>query len=267
MNTGNYSEGENLLFENIIIADNFNTYSVKLGEFDICANAAAPPVNETFLSWMQRECIGLGNIMVIKGDTLDVATRVLETGSNVVILNFANNIIAGGGFQLKGHTQEETLMKRTTIAATLPKSMYPIDQYEDKLRYYHYKKLALIYSPEVWILRNKNNEYLRRPVRVSAITCAAINNPRQTGNEYTYESDKNVTTRKIHMILATCQQYGINILIAGLWGVGAFGNPLEICKIWRSEAANFPNIWLIFPIIGDGADDFVKGILATEKLN
>lgn len=255
----NLFDSVDIYIENIAIADNFCNYSEKLNEADL-----RPWISE-----------GNGktssNIVITGGDSLKVAlfasggiTDNIKGGSHpvrdVVVLNFANGNVAGGGYRIKGTTQEEILLKRTTLGATLRPEMYPLDVYEDRFRYYHYKSLGLIYSPEVWILRNKGFDLMEQPFRISTITCAAINNPRTNSGKYVYESDRDITRRKIRMILATAHKYKKQVLVAGMWGCGAFGNPLEICQIWRDEASNYPTLQVVFPVMGESADEFSEAL-------
>ncbi len=244
-------DAENIYIENIALSDNFDNTSVKILEADLAQYFRDQPGNVH----------SKDNIVVVKGDSLKMALRAALADLDTVVLNFANNDAPGGGFRMKGNTQEEILMKRTTLGATLPPYMYPLDQREDRFRYYHYRKLGIAYSPEIWILRDKNYEMMPKPARVSMITCAAVNNPRSASGEYSYDSDRDITRRKIRMILATAVKYRKQVLVAGMWGVGAFGNPLEICRIWREEIARYPDLRVVFPIMGESAGEFVRALM------
>lgn len=168
------------------------------------------------------------------------STQSAKFSGNICVLNFANNDIAGGGYDLKGTTQEEILLKTTNLGDTLELAHYPIDVVIDKLRYWQYEKLSLIYSPRVTF----------NTTTFAVITCAAINNPRVSNGKYATESDRDVTRRKIRMILDAAIMHGHDVLVAGQWGCGAFGNPLEICSIWVSEIAQ-RKIKVIFPVFND----------------
>lgn len=56
------------------------------------------------------------------------------------------------------------------------------------------------------------------------------------------------------MILDTAIMHKHKYLIAGQWGCGAFGNPLEICKIWVEEI-NIRDISVIFPVYNEFFED------------
>lgn len=216
------------------------------------------------------------SILLVRGDSLSVAEIVADSGGrrggkNIpcdrqipCVLNFANNDVPGGPYSIKGTTQEEILLKRTTLGGALDKKHYPIDDVEDHYQYWQYKKLGLIYSPRVYVIRDEEYNLLSEPRHIAVITCAAINNPRTTGNSYTYARDREITRRKIEMILDTAVMQGHNNLIAGQWGCGAFGNPMEICTLWI-EAIARRNIKVVFPIFDNAFGDTMRELVA--KMN
>src|SRR6185312_5163219 len=63
-------------------------------------------------------------ILLVRGDSLSVAEIIAEDicrsrdecDKNIpCVLNFANNDVPGGPYSIKGTTQEEVLLKRTTL--------------------------------------------------------------------------------------------------------------------------------------------------------
>ncbi len=222
-----------LYIENIQLSDRFNNRGIKFYEENIPSCAGTDS--------------GGPNIRLTTGDSLAHALGPRAA----CVLNFANNDVPGGPYSLRGKTQEEVLLKRTSLGATLHTNMYPIDTIKDNYSHWVYEKLALIYSPSVYILRDQDYNltcYPTTPGPISIITCAAINNPKLSGDSYLFQSDRDVTRRKIRMIIDTAIMQGHSRLIAGQWGCGAFGNPLEICQIWAEESARRPNLLIEFPI-------------------
>lgn len=241
-----------LYIENIDIADRYDSSGIKLTSDDV------PDIGDS---------ITKPNVLLVRGDSLSIAKWVIDSCNDVpCVLNFANNDHAGGGYSLKGSTQEEILLKMTTLGVTLKPEYYPLDIMIDKYQYWDYKKLTLVYSPEVYVLRNSEYELITTPYKVSIITCAAICNPRTAGRGYMWESDRRVTRRKIQMILDTAILRGHKILIAGQWGCGAFGNPLEICDIWVEEIAK-RKIKVIFPIFDNAFNDTMSELLLKYQQN
>src|SRR5688572_14123138 len=76
-------------------------------------------------------------------DTLSVTYKHIN--DNPVVLNFANNDYPGcyDQFELKGNTQEEILMKNTTLKNILLNNLqlYPIDSRIRYIRYYKYDSI------------------------------------------------------------------------------------------------------------------------------
>lgn len=235
--------------ENIWIGERFNNQSEKLYIDDIpkCVVPEHTP-----------------QVLLIRGDSLSIADTLAQSKLNPCVLNFANNDIAGGGYSCKGTTQEEVLLKRMTLGGTLPERFYPIDTVEDKYQYWDYTKIALIYSPEVYVVRNERYELLPEFYKTAVITCAAINNPRTAGGRYANACDRSITQSKIQMILDTAISRGHKNLIAGQWGCGAFGNPLEICELWVEEIAR-RDIKVVFPVFSNAFGDTMRELLAEYK--
>jgi uncharacterized protein (TIGR02452 family) len=244
-----------IYIENVIIGERYSRDSEKIHSENI-------PV----LAGDLRE----PSIMLLHGDSLSIAESMAAAGITPCILNFANNDIAGGGFALKGSTQEEVLLKRTTLGGSLSKEYYPIDKIVDKYQYWDYQDLALIYSPDVMLIRNADYEIIPVHYKMSVVTCAPINNPRATSGRYMFASDREVTRRKIQMILDAATLRGHKNLIAGQWGCGAFGNPLEICSIWIDEITR-RDIKVVFPIFdnafGDTMRELIEQITRGETKN
>lgn len=63
---------------------------------------------------------GCPKILTLPNDSISVAIYVIKKTKSVpCVLNFANNEVFGGGYNMKGTTQEEILAKQTTLGATL----------------------------------------------------------------------------------------------------------------------------------------------------
>lgn len=80
------------------------------------------------------------NITTTPGLSLEVANTIKVQQGNPAILNFANNLAPGQpGARLTGNTQEEQLLKQTSLGATLKSHQYPIDDYKEPItKEYHY---------------------------------------------------------------------------------------------------------------------------------
>jgi uncharacterized protein (TIGR02452 family) len=135
-------------------------------------------------------------------------------------LNFAD-ALTPGGLVLDGvTTQEEDICRCSNLYETLIK-------YENKRDYYNYNydkgdcesfSDRLIYSEGITIFKNENYELLDNPVTVDIITCPA---PMHCGERSVFE-------QRIKCILGTAEEFGVETLILGAWGCGAFGNRPDI---------------------------------------
>jgi len=235
-----------IYIENIQISDRFDHSSVKISE---CSGAPGDdrPIDD--------------KIRFIYCDSIDAAKSV----KSPCVLNFANAQTPGGPTNLHGTTQEEVLWKRTSLGCTLSKSYYPIDDIVDKYQYWHYKSHSVIYSPRVYVLRDDEYSIIdtHSPDIFSVISCAAINNPRTTGQKYLLDRDRVVTRQKIALMLDVAALHS-HTFVAGQWGCGAFGNPLEICSLWVEEI-NKRNIDVVFPIYNESFEIAMLEAMVDKK--
>ncbi len=175
----------------------------------------------------------LGMIM----DCISHAAKLADNGKKGTLLNFANNDVPGGPVHVNCGTQEEQLMKRSTLGASIglpdeqSSALYPIDKrtlWPKK----KYECLYLLHSPQVCCLRDSNYKMLKEPsAPFGVITLAATEFPATQGDQYKLDEDKEITRRKIRMILGATE----GILVIGECGTSAFCNPLEIVDLWVEE--------------------------------
>ncbi len=157
-------------------------------------------------------------IEVENEDTLDMALRFLEDDTlNILVLNMASEFKPGGGVETGAQAQEEEIFRRTNAFMTHPPHMYPLDDDE------------VIYSPEVYIVKDKNYETLKHKEqrKVSMIAVPAIRKPKLKRNEY-IENDYNLMVNKIESIFKIALMNDHDSLILGALGCGAFCNPPTI---------------------------------------
>ena len=91
----------------------------------------------------------------------------------IIVLNFANGTHPGGGVMVGSRAQEEDICRKSTLYISLTS--------ENAKLYFDYNRQlktlltsdSLIYSPEVEVFRDKNNELLTEPYLISVVSCAA----------------------------------------------------------------------------------------------
>ncbi|KAK4539342.1 hypothetical protein LTR36_000773 [Oleoguttula mirabilis] len=160
---------------------------------------------------------------------------------NVAVLNMASPLKPGGGFLDGANSQEEFLCCRTTLYPSLWDSFYRLPE------------LGGVWTPEVLVFRDSTpeaNELAKRDRYFIDVISAGMLRFPDTANRgrssdellegkcscgVSYcDRDRELVTRKMKAVLRMAELKGIEKLVLGAWGCGAYGNPVkEIAKIWR----------------------------------
>jgi uncharacterized protein (TIGR02452 family) len=162
-------------------------------------------------------------ILVINGDTLEVAANYTQQGRRVCVLNMASAYLPGGSARWDTNTQEESLCRRTTLFLSLRER-------HDRPRWYQLRARSAIWSPGVLVFRGpevRDSPILDDDARfvVDVVSAAAIHNPVLTPDgkmldKYVHETKKNIRT-----VLRVPVLHGSNdTFILGAWGCGAYNN-------------------------------------------
>lgn len=139
----------------------------------------------------------------------DTVKSIFEAEGRVAALNFADEKIPGGLVWQGAITQEECLCRCSNLYLYLIK--HKGDYYQDG---------GLVYSKNVVFFRDSNYN-LCKPKKCDIITCAAL------GNDV-------LIKEKMKMVLAVARENGVDNLILGKWGCGAFGRDWEkMKKMWE----------------------------------
>ena len=157
-------------------------------------------------------------------------------GKKVAVLNFANNHSIGGA-PFSAGAQEESLCRCSTL---LPCLQAMEEQYYNKhIEQYRRGEIDfmgnddLIYTPDVVVFKTDERTNPIYPkmmdreewYRVDVITSAAPELWRGNLMPNDYEAQ---ITKRIGKILDVAANEGVQVLILGAWGCGAFRNPIEI---------------------------------------
>jgi len=205
-------------------------------------------------------------IMVTKGRTFESAIKLMEEYPNkrVLVHNFASATNPGGGVLKGSSTQEESLCRCSTLYPTLTTS-------ECNNGYYKYHKNlhnmlytdTCIYSPNILIIKSDTIKPERLPKdkwrTVDIITCPAPNlrdEAAKTSDKQLFEIHKN---RARHMITIAIA-HGVDVLVLGAFGCGAFKNKPEIvARAYKEVIMDFRNFF--------DAIEFAVYCKATEDEN
>lgn len=146
---------------------------------------------------------------------------------NILVLNFANPVNAGGGARRGARAQEEDLCRKSSLLFSL--------ESDQAQRYYSYNRSlhtymgsdALILTPNVEMIRDANGELLDDSIIVSVMTCAApmlIQGMEGLSDEQYQELFYN----RICGMLKCAAYWGYQELVLGAFGCGAFGNDAKV---------------------------------------
>ena len=163
-----------------------------------------------------------GQIDLMAETTADACARLAN--QNPVALNFASARRPGGSFLTGTMAQEEDLCRRTTLYARLESGLQETEFYNEGLADSYYSD-AMLYSPEVLIIRDSNFK-LQSPVKTSIITCAAPNNSSPHGKDP--ERLAKVLVERIRNVLGLALYTGHRTIILGAFGCGVFNNDPEM---------------------------------------
>jgi uncharacterized protein (TIGR02452 family) len=165
-------------------------------------------------------------VQVVNESTLAAARRLTATARRVLVLNFANGLHPGGGFQQGNRGQESLLCRSSALFATLSGDpMYaahaarPLPDSTD----------WAILSPEVPVFRTDDGTPLDEPWPLGILTCAAPYAPKLG-----QEAATALMQLRISRVLAIAHAYGYTGLVLGAWGCGTYGNdPARIAAIFH----------------------------------
>ena len=157
-------------------------------------------------------------------------------GKKTAVLNFANNHAIGGS-PFSAGAQEESLCRCSTLYPCLQAMREQF--YEKHSRQFRSKEIGymgnddLIYTPDVVVFKTDERTVPIVPrmmeqsewYKVDVITCAA---PEMHKMPFLPDDYEQVITSRIKKILDVAAKEGVEVLILGAWGCGAFRNPSDV---------------------------------------
>ena len=185
-------------------------------------------------------------ISTINNDCLLVAADLVRQGYNPVLLNMASGGHPGGGVENGARAQEETICRRTTLAASIfmfsesAAAKYGL-QHKSGPNYPMQRNFGAVYSPQVTVFRaGAETDYaiLDEPFQIGVVSVAAINKnkfPEHFLPDGTFsQSAITIVLNRIRTIYRVGLLHGHDALIIGAWGCGAFHNdPYQMAKLFR----------------------------------
>jgi uncharacterized protein (TIGR02452 family) len=169
---------------------------------------------------------------VVNGTTLAAARRLVleQHREDVLCLNFASARSPGGGFLNGSQAQEESLARASGLyACTNPmQTLYETNKrYRSSLYTDH-----MIYSPQVPVFRDDEDQLLEQPWRVSMLTAPAVNAGAVHDNEpENIPRIQETMLRRMEKLLSIAVAHQHAALVLGAWGCGVFRNdPASVAR-------------------------------------
>ncbi|MCD8294559.1 MAG: TIGR02452 family protein [Clostridia bacterium] len=158
---------------------------------------------------------------------------------DVLILNMASATEPGGKTRMGASAQEEDLCRRTSLLLSL--------ESDEAKEYYEYNKSfqsrlgteAIIYSPHVEVLKDREANLLPEPYCVSVISCSAPMVRFGLEGKSPQEYEQMLCSRIEGMLLVAAEN-GNKRLILGAFGCGIFGNDAaKVSDAFRKTIQSF----------------------------
>ncbi|MBN9343196.1 MAG: TIGR02452 family protein [Caedibacter sp. 38-128] len=209
--------------------------------------------NYTELSQDNIPSLHTTSIVYTQESTQEAAIRLAtRIGTKIGALNYGNGTYTGGSAFNGANGQEESFIRTTTLFSSLAQlvdSQINLEKEITKsyttIRYNAETNKALtehngvLISPNVSIFRRFNAqttkyENLDTPTVVTVVTSVALNLNHGKPKDYA-----EITRQKIYSQLAAFAKEGMDSIVLGAWGCGAFGNQAEdIAPIYKSLLEN-----------------------------
>jgi uncharacterized protein (TIGR02452 family) len=175
-------------------------------------------------------------VTVTPDTTFHCAKQYVDGHSTVAVLNFANPYQPGGGVEQGAVAQEECLCRSSNLYASLT-SPYILANYYDRnnRKSSPFSTDAVVYSKGVTVF--KSDDII--PVKLDTyftldvLTCAAPYYSRTYGL-YDTKRYQRAFYRRIRNILEVAIGNGVDVLVLGAFGCGAFNNPPQlVAEVFR----------------------------------
>jgi len=180
----------------------------------------------------------------VEMDTFQAAAALLRRGwQNPTVLNMANEYNCGGAWCQKPGSQEEDLLRCSSLPLCLwprrlPKD-YRMPEFDHLLprveTIYPFAEAGAVYSPHVRVCRSRGGQLLpaAQHFNVSVVSSAA-QDLRQNRAHYAGPFDRRLTIEKMRSMLWVAAHHGHRELVLGAYGCGAFKHdPARIADLFR----------------------------------
>lgn len=197
--------------------------------------------------------------------TLNAANRLVnqEGFDKVLCLNFASAKNPGGGFLNGSQAQEESLARATGLYPCIAQmtQMYEENRYYGSCLYLD----DMIYSPQVPVIRDDDDNLLDKPFLISILTAPAVNAGAVSKNGKKQEINKIESTmlQRTEKLLSVAAVNDYKVLVLGAWGCGVFkNNPDDVARYFHYHLLKNPKFSglfekVVFAVLDNTKDESV----------
>jgi uncharacterized protein (TIGR02452 family) len=212
---------------------------------DTRARAASFPYRPSFKVRHERDKIlpaiyPSTHVEVTHEDTLVAGYRLHMAGLDPCILNFADDLDAGGVVDNGNSAQEESLWRRTNLCVTQLQEFYPIAQAPAGVQEGIYTPLATVFKDT----EATDCADLARPWPAAFIAVPGLKHPRVNHQQMVCLEDMMAMRAKIELIFQAAKAAGHESLVVGPLGCGVWrAPPKQMAEIFRSMCATFRGVF------------------------
>jgi uncharacterized protein (TIGR02452 family) len=189
-------------------------------------------------------------LMVVNGDTLDVALLCKQYRLKTCCLNMGNTAERGGGYLSGAAAQEESMFRRTNLYYRLG-GHEKAELLEDKVMtkdaiHPHWTpshangpidQTSTIYTKDAIVFRESETNgyaFMTEPTIISILTACALQRSKESRSQPLSNQERETTIQIIQSILGRAVLEGCDCIVLGALGCGAFNNPpTEIANLFK----------------------------------
>jgi uncharacterized protein (TIGR02452 family) len=162
---------------------------------------------------------------VIKSSIIGAIFEFYREADKWTVLSFASAKHPGGGFLRGSQAQEESLARATGLYATIKDSpMYAANEKDNvNCLYQEY----MIYSENVPVFRDENDDLISSPVYIDIISVPAVNAGEALKKGVSNELIDETRYKRLDSLFALMVTKGVKRVVLGAWGCGVFGGNFE----------------------------------------
>jgi len=196
------------------------------------------------------------SISVIESRSFQAAKALTSEYDRVAILNFASGTNPGGGVRKGASAQEECLCRISNLypCLTINRLWEPFYQFHRSLPHKNYSD-RIIYSKDITVIKTDTEQPIFTDdwYSVDVITSPAPNISGVARPDW--ENLRELFASRIRNILEIAMENGVEVLVLGAFGCGAFRNPPQlVSQVFRGvlEADGYKEHFakIVFAIIG-----------------